>query len=48
MPGINLFRHGPDIEEHGPGTVLFQEGETGDEMFEVLDGRSIWFVATAG
>jgi CRP/FNR family cyclic AMP-dependent transcriptional regulator len=39
MAEINLFRSSPDAFEIGPGEALFTEGEPGDVMYAVIEGR---------
>jgi CRP-like cAMP-binding protein len=39
MPEINLFRHSNEAEVVPAGYVLFNEGESGNEMFAVAEGQ---------
>lgn len=39
MPTINLFRHADETREIAAGTVIFEEGDYGDEMFVVVEGE---------
>ena len=39
MVEINLFKFAPDAYEVAPGEALFREGESGDTMFAVVEGR---------
>ena len=34
-----MFRHARDAEELQPGAVLFREGDPGDAMFAIAEGR---------
>jgi CRP/FNR family transcriptional regulator, cyclic AMP receptor protein len=39
MTEINIFRHSPDARDLGAGDVLFEQGDAGDAMFAVVEGR---------
>ena len=39
MVEINLFKSSPDAYDVEPGTALFTEGEPGDVMYAVIEGR---------
>jgi CRP-like cAMP-binding protein len=39
MLEINMFRHARDAETLQPGAVLFREGDPGDAMFAITEGR---------
>ncbi len=39
MAEINFFRNSPDLRSVAEGEVLFSEGESGDLMFAVVEGR---------
>lgn len=39
MDFLKLLRNWEDMEEHGPQTVLFQEGNTADALFVVISGE---------
>jgi CRP-like cAMP-binding protein len=38
MADITLFRNSSDFIEFTPGQVIFEEGETGDKMYAVIEG----------
>ena len=38
MTAINIFRNAPDQRTLAAGEVLFQEGDTGDVMYAVVEG----------
>jgi CRP/FNR family cyclic AMP-dependent transcriptional regulator len=39
MAEINIFKHARDTVALQPGEVLFREGDPGDVMFAVIEGR---------
>jgi CRP-like cAMP-binding protein len=39
VPPINLFKNAAGAEEVDTGTVLFRQGEHGETMFVVVDGK---------
>ena len=39
MTEIGLFKHAKDTVALEPGDVLFREGDQGEEMFAVVEGR---------
>ena len=39
MAKIHLFRHAEEAETLSQGSVLFCEGEDGEEMFAIVDGE---------
>jgi CRP/FNR family transcriptional regulator, cyclic AMP receptor protein len=39
MTEINIFRHARDVAVLQPGDVLFREGEAGDHMYAVTEGK---------
>ena len=39
MTTINLFRNAEDIEEYKDGEVIFEDGDQGDVMYGVVEGR---------
>ena len=39
MASIDLFRNEPDIRTYAAGQLIFSEGEPGDFMFAVIEGK---------
>jgi CRP/FNR family cyclic AMP-dependent transcriptional regulator len=39
MTEINIFRHSPDARDIEAGEVLFDQGDSGDAMFAVVEGN---------
>ena len=39
IPGTNLFKHDPSGVQRSAGTVLFEAGEAGNEMFVIQSGE---------
>lgn len=39
MNEINLFRHSTDAYDAAPGAILFAEGDAGDSMFAIVEGK---------
>lgn len=39
MTEINIFRHSPDARAIPAGEVLFEQGDSGDSMFAVVEGN---------
>jgi CRP/FNR family transcriptional regulator, cyclic AMP receptor protein len=39
MTEINMFRHSPDARDVQAGEVLFDQGDSGDAMFAVVEGN---------
>jgi len=39
LPTFNFFRNSPDIADFEPGQLVFKQGEPGDVMYAVVEGR---------
>jgi CRP/FNR family cyclic AMP-dependent transcriptional regulator len=39
MTEINIFRHSPDARDIAAGEMLFDQGDTGEAMFAVVEGN---------
>jgi CRP-like cAMP-binding protein len=39
MTEINIFRHSPDAHDIAAGEVLFDQGDSGEAMFAVVEGN---------
>jgi len=39
MATLELLRREPDVRTYQPGEVIFNEGDTGDSMYAVVEGR---------
>jgi CRP-like cAMP-binding protein len=39
LPSFNFFRNSPDVAAFEPGQVVFKQGDPGDVMYAVVEGR---------
>jgi CRP/FNR family transcriptional regulator, cyclic AMP receptor protein len=39
MTGVTLFKHNPDFQHFKDGQVIFEEGQPGDFMYVIVEGK---------